>query len=602
MKFADDGTIWAAGQDPIVLASIIEEELRKLLSWTLKWRMKLSPEKTEICLFSRGNTNVDRSCIKIIVDGKEVAYNPNPKILGLHLDETLNFQNHIKKTEQKAYKAIGVLRQIKHVEKISTLKLVQMYKTLICPVLEYASPVWQIADAMLLDEVQRKALSLCLDSYGSSGREALEVELGVTPLSIRRQELSIREGAKIISKSDQVLIKKSWQNWKQNIENEKFLSPFGKIQLQLEDLTSETGTTTFNIEPEFSFEESLQPSKRRPEYWDRLGSSKSRTEEQQIESRSIIQGLLDNCTQTSVIAFTDGSCQPNPGPCGAGSCIFIPYQDDPVCLKKPVSSHSSILLGELVAILITLDYVIEEMTRANFSDLHIFSDSQSAIGILELGWQPTHHKHTVDEIKQKIKKLEQNNIKVHILWTPGHANIKGNEEADRLAKEASSEAAEMKSETDVVTMADIKQASIKLGLSQWQRQWESSETGRSLFNYKPNVTDKSLIDFPNTIVYRNIAKLRLGYNKLKDYQFKLGICESNLCECGQIETVEHYLLHCELYFNERESLRTHIFNTTGTIELTSELLLGCTKFELRKSHGHDICSLLGDFITQSKRL
>ena len=53
--------------------------------------------------------------------------------------------------------------------------------------LEYASPVWQIADAKLLDEVQRKALSLCLDSYGSSGREALEVELGVTPLSIRQQ-------------------------------------------------------------------------------------------------------------------------------------------------------------------------------------------------------------------------------------------------------------------------------------------------------------------------------------------------------------------------------------------------------------------------------
>ena len=137
----------------------------------------------------------------------------------------------------------------------------------------------------MLEEVQRKALCLCLDSYATSGREALEVELGIKPLSIRRQELAIREGAKIISKSDQVLIKKSWHDWKLNIDNERFLSPFGKIQLQLEDLSPETGTTTFNIEPEFSFEESLQPSKRRPEYWDRLGSSKSRTEEQQIESR-----------------------------------------------------------------------------------------------------------------------------------------------------------------------------------------------------------------------------------------------------------------------------------------------------------------------------
>ena len=203
--------------------------------------------------------------------------------------------------------------------------------------------------------------------------------------------------------------------------------------------------------------------------------------------------------------------------------------------------------------------------------IHIYFN---LIGILKLGWSPTQHKHTVAEIKQKKQTLEQNNISVNIFWTPGHANIKGNKEADRLAKESSCEAATMKSDTDVVTMADIKQAAVKLGLSQWQRQWEASETGRTLFCYKPNVTDRSEIDFPNTTIYRNIAKLRLGYNQLKDYQYKLGISDSNLCECGQIETVEHYLLHCEQYFNQRESMRTHIFNTTGTANLTCELLLG----------------------------
>ena len=218
-----------------------------------------------------------------------------------------------------------------------------------------------------------------MDAYGTSGGEALEVELGIKPLHIRRQELSIREGAKIISKSDEILIKKSWLNWKDEIESEKFLSPFGKLQLQLEDMPSETGITTFNIEPEFSCEDSLQPLKKRPEYWDRLGSSKSRTEEQQNETCSIIQGLLDNCSPVSIIAFTDGSSQPNPGPCGSGSCIFLPYQDNPICLNRPVSSYSSILLGELVAILITIDYVAEEINKTDSSEVHIFSDSQSAI-------------------------------------------------------------------------------------------------------------------------------------------------------------------------------------------------------------------------------
>ena len=85
----------------------------------------------------------------------------------------------------------------------------------------------------------------------NSERETLEVELGVRPLQIRRQELAVREGAKILSKADQILIKRSWLDWRGNIKAERFVSPFGKIQLQLDHLQSETATTTYTIEPEF---------------------------------------------------------------------------------------------------------------------------------------------------------------------------------------------------------------------------------------------------------------------------------------------------------------------------------------------------------------
>ena len=159
--------------------------------------MKLSAEKTEICLFSRGNTNDVSLTLKVNLKGKEISYNPNPKVLGLYLDESLNFQNHIKRTEQKANKAVGILRQIKHVEKISTFKLVQLYKSLICPILEYACPVWQIADAKMLEEVQRKALSLCLDCYATSGREAMEVELGASDGKSWQSEKELRLSANL---------------------------------------------------------------------------------------------------------------------------------------------------------------------------------------------------------------------------------------------------------------------------------------------------------------------------------------------------------------------------------------------------------------------
>ena len=102
VKFADDETIWVTGKDPTYLSNNIEEDLHKLLLNTLKWRMNISIEKTEICLFTRSNLDVDNSSLKVQLNGMDIPYNPNPEIFGLHLDELLTFQNHIKnRTESK---------------------------------------------------------------------------------------------------------------------------------------------------------------------------------------------------------------------------------------------------------------------------------------------------------------------------------------------------------------------------------------------------------------------------------------------------------------------------------------------------------------------
>ena len=51
-----------------------------------------------------------------------------------------------------------------------------------------------------------------------------------------------------------------------------------------------------------------------------------------------------------------------------------------------------------------------------------------------------------------------------------------------------------------------------------------------------------------------MLQLRTGYSKLSDYRHKLGHVETRFCECGQIETVQHYLLECPLYDEARYTL------------------------------------------------
>ena len=85
----------------------------------------------------------------------------------------------------------------------------------------------------------------------------------------------------------------------------------------------------------------------------------------------------------------------NPGPCGSGACIFLPEVTDPVCLKKPVCQLCSILLGELITIQMVLLFVSNCKKNRDDSattSLLILSDSQSAVGILTLGWKATSHR------------------------------------------------------------------------------------------------------------------------------------------------------------------------------------------------------------------
>ena len=220
-------------------------------------------------------------------------------------------------------------------EKMSTQSLLQLYKALVIPQIEFATPVWQNSTSVeTLNRIQRKGLSLCLGVYATTALNALEVEASVLPLELRREELSIREGGKITSKDNSQTIKQLWNEWRDDFRGkEKYMSPFGLIDSQLQDMETNSGTNIINIEPEFSFLEGLCPSKSRPEYWNRLGSSKSRSVTQQEEAKVTVQSLVENCSYNDLIAFTDVSCLGNPGPCGSGAYIFIPNDTEPVMLK-----------------------------------------------------------------------------------------------------------------------------------------------------------------------------------------------------------------------------------------------------------------------------
>ena len=81
---------------------------------------------------------------------------------------------------------------------------------------------------------------------------------------------------------------------------------------EMENITN-VSFRLIELEPDYE-EGSLYSSLRPPEYWSRLGSSKFRTNDQEILRRKVVMDLMMEAPLDTIFAFTDGSCIPNPGP------------------------------------------------------------------------------------------------------------------------------------------------------------------------------------------------------------------------------------------------------------------------------------------------
>ena len=98
-----------------------------------------------------------------------------------------------------------------------------------------------------------------------AGTEALEAEAGIKLPEIRREELAARQAARVMMKDTESCIKVSWDRFVKLEVVEHKVSPFGKMNIQIADMTSNTGISHY-LKKEFTYHESMQHSKSKPDY------------------------------------------------------------------------------------------------------------------------------------------------------------------------------------------------------------------------------------------------------------------------------------------------------------------------------------------------
>ena len=78
--------------------------------------------------------------VELGTDGSQVKATDNVELLGVVIDNKLNFKNHISKLIKKVGRKIDVLNQFKHILSFSTK--MRIYRAFIMPHFTYCSSVW----------------------------------------------------------------------------------------------------------------------------------------------------------------------------------------------------------------------------------------------------------------------------------------------------------------------------------------------------------------------------------------------------------------------------------------------------------------------------
>ena len=127
--------------------------------------------------------------------------------------------------------------------------------------------------------------------------------------------------------------------------------------------------------------------------------------------------------------YTDGACNPNPGPAAVG--VLLKYKNYQRKIGKYLGQATN-NIAELTAIRVALEEVKEEKRNL---PVVIYTDSQYSIGVLtNLTWKPKKNKELIIEIKDMINSFDNLTFE----WVKGHSSNEGNITADELAVEACS--------------------------------------------------------------------------------------------------------------------------------------------------------------------
>ena len=186
--YADDTSLTVGSDNANILKRQINHDTCEVRTWLKANKLNLNITKTKYMIIaSRHRIRCLGHQLRIEVCNQPLKREKVYKYLGLEIDESIIWKDHINKISKKISGGIGALKRVRHLVPSETLLI--MYNSLALPYFDYCSAVWGNCNKELSDKLQklqnRAARVVTFSDYNRHSSELLN-ELMWDNLKTRR--------------------------------------------------------------------------------------------------------------------------------------------------------------------------------------------------------------------------------------------------------------------------------------------------------------------------------------------------------------------------------------------------------------------------------
>ena len=565
--YADDVALVATGEDFEETTGRLVDMMIKAdggLRWSAAHNSRFEVTKSAVIHFSRktipdpeadnGRIPTDRPML--ILEGQVVQEVESYKYLGVQIDSQLRWKEQAQRATANATNWILQFRRLTKPATGAKAKLMrQLYWAVALPKITYGIDIWytpptkpdgytrntgSVGALRNLKKVQRIAALAITGALRTTPTDYVDAHAGILPMELALLKAFHSAVVRALTLPSTNPIHQIIRKAKQSRPS-KFPGPIDNLLkiFTLQDVELET------IYPVVSLNR-LQPQ------WT-IETNKTREE-------SIISERLDNADYK---IFTDGSGQGNG--IGAAAVLYKKGKVGPLKTLKMfigASEEHNVYEAEAVGVVLAL-WILERTPDTIGKRVSIYSDNQALVTTIPHP-KSTSGQHVLCSLRAAIEGLGCN---LAIKWISGHSKVKGNEEADRLAKDASAGRSSARANLPPVlrrtiptSASALKQSFMKKMKIKWAGLWEASPRKLRVAQFGDSFPFSALADRLNSLTRRQaslILQLRCGHFPLNVYLHrikKVGSDKCTACNEGRPETINHFIFDCVAHIEARKEL------------------------------------------------